>query len=260
MIKEIVVGIVLLAIVVFIYYLQYRRNKKLKAYKLPQGTSFILFNYVPFYRELSIDKRKVFEERMRDFLARTRITGVEDVQVHNVDLVFIAASAIIPVFSFPKWRYSNLSEILVYSGTFNKNFELEGANINVLGMVGDGTLNRHMILSQPALRAGFLHPDSAHNTAIHEFVHLIDKADGAINGIPDYLLNKARKQSWINQMRTNIQDIRSGFSDINPYAGTNEAEFFAVVSEYFFNQPTHLELYHPELYSILKEMYQPNAA
>jgi Mlc titration factor MtfA (ptsG expression regulator) len=56
-------------------------------------------------------------------------------------------------------------------------------------------------------------------------------------------------------MHQNIAEIRQDDSDINPYAGTNEAEFFAVISEYFFQKPHFLEAQHPELYAILLKIY-----
>ncbi|MNL54511.1 Protein MtfA [compost metagenome] len=57
-----------------------------------------------------------------------------------------------------------------------------------------------------------------------------------------------------------MQRIETGKSDINPYAITNEAEFFAVVSEYFFEKPRQLKEKHPELYHILSETFLQDPA
>src|SRR5690606_7013288 len=111
-----------------------------------------------------------------------------------------------------------------------------------------------MILSQQGLRKGFLNM-SADNTAIHEFVHLSDKADGEVDGIPEYLIPKSWIERWIKEMHKTIREIRSGESDIRAYAGTNEAEFFAVVSEYFFKKPALLKEDHPKLYRLLDQIY-----
>jgi Mlc titration factor MtfA (ptsG expression regulator) len=74
---------------------------------------------------------------------------------------------------------------LLYPDSFSKEFELQQEKERpVLGMVGDGAMQHVMILSQPALRQGFINNTDVHNTAIHEFVHLIDKTDGEIDGIP----------------------------------------------------------------------------
>ncbi len=257
-------GVILLAVVaaiIFLTYLSWRkRKKKLAAYQLPQVTKFLLYNYVPFYRNLPRGDKERFEERMRDFLARTKVTGVDGVTVFDIDLVFIAASAIIPLFGYDTWRYNNLDEILLYPDTFSRQYDVDGPGRNVLGMVGDGVLHRHMILSQPALRAGFLYPDNTHNTAIHEFVHLIDKADGIIDGVPRYLIDKEHAQPWKDYMQMYIQAIKQGYTDINPYGATNEGEFFAVISEYYFKQPELLSHQYPELYAMLRKMYEPKAA
>jgi len=260
MLKGIIVSLVIAGIIAYIF-LQWKRKKnKLAAYQLPPGTKLLLYHYVPFYRELNEADKNKFEERMRDFLSRTKITGVGDVVVYEVDQVFIAASAIIPLFGYPKWRYNNLNEILLYPDTFNRQYDADGPGRDVLGLVGEGVMHRQMILSQPAVRAGFLYPDNAHNTAIHEFVHLIDKADGAIDGVPQYLMNKDDAQPWKSYMRTYIRAIKEGYTDINPYGATSEAEFFAVVSEYYFKQPLVFKEQYPEMYDMLQKMYSPKIA
>lgn len=260
LIKGISVLLVVAAIITGLL-LSYRRKKrKLAAYKLPEGTRFLLYCYVPLYQKLDKQGREKFEERMRDFLARTKITGVAGVTVEDIDRIFIGAAAIIPLFGYPKWRYNNLDEVLLYGTSFNKQYDIEGPGRNVLGMVGDGPMHRHMILSQPALRSGFLFPHNTHNTAIHEFVHLIDKADGATDGVPNYLLNKKTKKAWRLLVPHYIHAVRSGHTDINPYGATNPAEFFAVVSEYYFKQPEILEAQYPELYAHLHSMYRPDLA
>lgn len=260
MLKGIIVSLVIVAIILVNYLLWRRKQKKLAAYKLPHNTKLLLHNYVPFYRELNAEDKDKFEERMRDFLARTKVTGVDGVTVFDVDLVFIAASAIIPLFGYLNWRYNNLNEVLLYPGTFSKQYEMDGPDRNVLGMVGDGVMNREMILSQPALRAGFLHPDNTHNTAIHEFAHLIDKADGAIDGVPQYLLDKETAKTWKSYMHIYIRAIKEGYTDINPYGATSAGEFFAVISEYYFKQPELFKTQYPELYVLLHNMYRPQTA
>lgn len=256
LLKGIIVSLVIVAILLVLYRSHRKKKKQLAAYKLPSGTSFLLYCYVPHYRKLDAAERNRFEERMRDFLSRTKVTGV-GVAVEDIDLVFIAAAAIIPLFSYPEWRYNNLDEVLLYPDTFNRQYDKSGPGRNVLGMVGEGVMNREMILSQPALRAGFMFPHNMNNTAIHEFVHLIDKADGATDGVPHYLLDKDSRKDWKEFMQLYMRAVREGHTDINPYGATNEAEFLAVVSEYYFKQPELLKMQYPELYTYLHKMYAP---
>jgi Mlc titration factor MtfA (ptsG expression regulator) len=94
---------------------------------------------------------------------------------------------------------------------------------------------------------------------VHEFVHLLDKADGATDGVPEYMLPHDLVKPWVQYMHAAIRAIKEHQSDINPYAATNDAEFFAVISEYFFQKPELLEEHHPELYAVLHKMYQTPA-
>jgi Mlc titration factor MtfA (ptsG expression regulator) len=128
----------------------------------------------------------------------------------------------------------------------------------VLGMVGNGPMNGQMILSQPALREGFMH-EEGRNTGIHEFVHLIDKADGSVDGIPEYLLDRPYIIPWVTEMRREIGNMRLHDTDINPYGATNDAEFFAVVAEYFFERPEALQEHHPALFAMLSKMFHRQA-
>jgi hypothetical protein len=77
----------------------------------------------------------------------------------------VAASAIIPTFAFPDWKYKTIDEVLLYPNTFNDKFETKGPDRNILGMVGDVYLNGTMILSKPALIHCFLNEADKRNTA-----------------------------------------------------------------------------------------------
>ena len=112
-----------------------------------------------------------------------------------------------------------------------------------------------MVLSQHELRQGFLNRTGKTNTAIHEFVHLVDKTDGYTDGIPENLVLKNSIGPWLKLMHRKILEIREGKSDINPYGATNEAEFFAVAAEYFFERPDLLRERHPELFALLEQIF-----
>ena len=177
----------------------------------------------------------------------------------TLDELLIASSAVIPIFGFDDWEYKNLSTVLLYPDTFNKDFQFEeGSDRNVMGMVGTGFMNGQMILSRSALRHGFSKSAGKENTAIHEFVHLLDKSDGDTDGIPENLLSHEYTLPWVKMMREEIERIEDNKSDINPYAMTNQAEFFAVVSEYFFERPDLLKDKHPDLYKILSRAFAQN--
>ena len=106
------------------------------------------------------------------------------------------------------------------------------------------------------MRNGFRNETDKKNTAIHEFVHLIDKSDGVIDGVPELLLSKQYAIPWIDLIKQEIDKIYEGRSDINPYGATNKSEFFAVISEYFFERPQLLQSKHPELYEMLEMIFR----
>ncbi len=214
----------------------------------------ILKEKVAFYNALNAEDQLRFEKLISEFFGRTRVTGI-DVTIDDTDKVLVAASAVIPVFAFPNWQYAGITEVLIYPNSFNEQFETAGSNRQILGMVGTGVMHGTMILSKQALHQGFENHSDKQNTAIHEFVHLIDKLDGAVDGIPEALLGKQYVLPWLNLMASEIKKINSGKSDINPYGATNNTEFFAVVSEYFFEQPELLQKKHPELYAMLERIF-----
>lgn len=220
------------------------------------GEKEILARDVLFYQRLPAEEKTRFEESVRSFLKTTKVTGIKTT-VTDVDRIFVAAAAVIPIFAFKGWRYRNIHEVLLYPGSFNHEYQLEGAGRNVLGMVGSGAMQNVMLLSQQDLRNGFLNHTDKSNTAIHEFVHLVDKSDGSTDGLPEALLSHKYVLPFLKRIHEEMQLVKTKHSDINPYGLTNEAEFFAVVSEYFFEQPGKMKEKHPELYALLEQVFMP---
>ena len=230
-------------------------KKQMPLPPFPEHWRSLLEEQSVFYQDLDQDRKPAFEKRVQAFLQQTRITGINST-VEELDKVLIGASAIIPIFAFPDWEYVNLREVLLYPDSFNHDFEQKGADRSILGMVGEGALNGVMVLSQHELRQAFLNKTSKTNTAIHEFVHLVDKTDGTVDGIPEILMQRQYILPWLQAMQKEIKKILVNKSDINPYGATNEAEFFAVVAEYFFERPDLLERKNPELYQLLTSMFR----
>lgn len=249
------IAFIVAAFFVFVFYFFQKKKKIIVPGNLPGSYKEILNEQVPFYIQLTEIDKKEFEDRVLHFLSQVKITGV-NTTVEDLDRVLIASSAIIPIFSFKGWEYVTLHEVLLYPETFSHEFEQEGTHRNVLGMVGSGAMNHMMILSQHELRQAFSNKTGKTNTAIHEFVHLVDKTDGTIDGVPEFLLEKKYVLPWLQLMQREIQDIIKDDSDINPYGATNESEFFAVVSEYFFERPDLLKSKHPELYELLVKIFR----
>ncbi len=243
-------------IIVFVYfYRTANANNTPSDSVVSQHYMEVLENHVKYYQQLNPDKKNLFAKKVQVFLERVNIEGV-GTEIEELDRILVASSAIIPIFGFGDWKYNNLTNVVLYPDTFNDEFQFEGGDRNVLGMVGTGYMNGQMILSKSALREGFSNAQGKSNTAIHEFVHLLDKSDGSTDGIPENLMEYSYTIPWLKMIHQEIHKIEKGTSDINPYAITNDAEFFAVVSEYFFKQPDLLESKHPEIYVVLSKIFQ----
>jgi Mlc titration factor MtfA (ptsG expression regulator) len=239
-----------------IWFLFARSNNPKQKVALPENYQSLLKEHVAFYRSLD-DTRKIrFEEKVKDFLSYITITGV-NTGVEDLDRLLVASSAIIPIFGFPGWHYYNLRNVLLYEDAFTADgFSTTDKDRNTLGMVGTGAMQQMMILSKPALRLGFKNETDKNNTGIHEFVHLLDKADGETDGLPGQLLQKQYTIPWLNMMNECIAEIRKGRSDIDIYGATSKTEFFAVAAEYFFERPDLLQKKHPQLFELLEAVFK----
>ena len=230
-----VLAAVILLAIVLIYLLMPKAKSEASSFD-PERYKDLLQQNVAFYQKLDHSEQDLFLKKVINFLSKVKIEGV-GTEVEDLDRVLIASSAIIPIFHFGDWEYRNITSVILYPDTFNEEFQFEGTERSVLGMVGNGFMNGQMILSKNSLRGGFRSPADGKNTAIHEFVHLLDKSDGEVDGIPDLLLQHSYSIPWVQAMHKEIRRIEKGKSDIDPYAITNEAEFFAVAAEYFFEKP-----------------------
>lgn len=239
--------ITLLIILVF-------KPRRSQVVALPEDYKAILQDYVPFYVRLDEEGKRMFEDRLQRFLASVKITGA-NAEVEDLDRILIGAAALIPVYFISDWEYVNLREVLVYPGYFNNDFEQHGQERTISGMVGTGPLQNVMILSKWDLRQGFIHPDTARNTAIHEFVHLVDKMDGTLDGVPEILLPRKLVPQWKALLEQTMLSVRRGESDIDSYAATSPVECFAVTAEYFFSQPEKFRREHPELAQMLQLIF-----
>lgn len=252
--------ILIAALIIALYFIFRRRGpSRATVIGLADADKELLLNHVSYYTKLAPEGRLKFEALVTEFLNDVRIEGV-GITIEPLDGLLVASSAIIPIFGFEHWKYQNISSVLLYPDTFNQDFQFEGGERSILGMVGTGFMNGQMILSRSALRQGFSAAAGKENTAIHEFVHLLDKSDGATDGIPENLMPHQYIIPWVKMIHQEIARIEQGRSDINPYAITNEAEFFAVVSEYFFEKPEQFNDKHPELYRMLADTFLQDPA
>ncbi len=256
---------ILVIIIIFFgtlfFVLKKNKERKKDIAPFPQEWKPILNESVEYYTKLTIKEKERFEIQIMNFLDDVSIEGVKTT-VEDIDMLLVAASAVIPIFGFDNWKYINLKTVLLYPDYFDKdlNFENPTGIANIAGLVGTGRFENQMILSKRALHHGFENNTDKLNTAIHEFVHLLDKTDGVIDGIPKQLLENHQYIPWLQLIRNKMEAINKDKSDIRNYGGTSETEFLAVASEYFFSRPKLLRRKHPKLYKMMVACFNQDLA
>ena len=252
-------GVVLGPVVYWLLRRQCNRRLWVMSQPFPPVWEGILRSKVAYFNALDEEQRSRFRQLVKVFLDETRITGIRT-DVDETTRVLVAASAIIPVFNFDRWEYSRLGEVLIYPGSFDDDYQTDPeGQPNTLGMVGAGHLSGVMILSKPALIEGFDIAGDKRNVGIHEFAHMVDKADGSIDGLPPGVPADLAR-SWIEWVARELASPPARRSHVNPYAYTNEAEYFAVLVEYFFEAPGVLQQKSPEVYAMLEKMIRQDTA
>lgn len=241
-------------------YAKKRQIEKLLEKDFPIAWKTLLEDHVPFYSELDNIKDKAqFEKQVNRFIATKKISAL-NTELDDLTKLLVAASAVIPTFAFPNFNYPNVKEVLLYPNTFDKKFstDLEEGDKTISGMVGTGIMSGKVILSKPDLLSAYDGLHHTQNVGIHEFVHLLDASDGKVDGIPKNLLDKTYIAPWVTEMKREMHQIKDGDSDIDSYGLTNNAEFLAVVSEYFFSNPDKFKKRHFELYQFLEKIFHTN--
>ena len=234
-----------------------RRFKNLKRETeindFPERWVEYLKKHVKFYNKIDPDEQKEFKNRILHFINSTRILGYGGMPITDIDKLLVGVSAIIPIFRFSNWEYNFLYEVILVPKAIPGKGAFKGSYIN--GLVGDGPMEGRMILAKTALHHGYSNTTDRKNVGVHEFAHIVDKQDGKIDGIPNVLLDDSQIGPWVELIRTKSKEIKKKKAKINNYALENDAEFFAVVTEYFFEHPEMMVKKHPELYKTLEEIY-----
>lgn len=237
------------------YSLTKNRSKKNPDRPFPQQWRDLLVQHVAFYNRLNPPQKTKFENRVHIFLLNVQIKGV-DTEVTHLDRILVASGAIIPIFGFESWHYSNLETVEIHPDKFLIPNTDQYAN----GLVGWGKMEGKVKLSRKALIHGFYDNNDQKNVAIHEFVHVLDMQDGTIDGKLAKIMKEIDINPWLQIIHTKMRSINAGNSSIRNYGAASNAEFLAVVSEFFFESPEKMKAEHPELYKILDHFYNPKSS
>jgi Mlc titration factor MtfA (ptsG expression regulator) len=218
----------------------------------------ILNTRVAFYQALNDAEKQRFRQLVQVFLDEVRITGVR-VEIDETTRILVAASAVIPIFGFHDWDYHRLSEVLVYPTTFDQDYKIEGkSDRNILGLTGRGQLRGLLILSQPALLAGFSNASDRQNVGLHEFAHVVEQEEVQHGLPPEVPVDVIRE--WSAFVVRELKHPEINKAHINPYGYTNEHELLAVLTEYFFKSPESLRQRDPALYDLMRKLFHQDPA
>ena len=258
--------IALLVIVwlVAVPFLAERRRNRLRARPFPAAWREILARRVPYARLLPPDLRVQLEKHIHVFLAEKPFIGCGGQEITDEVRVTIAAQACLLILNRGTDCYPNLRQVLVYPGAFIVE-RLRPEPSGVLQeqrqvLSGESWTQGQVVISWQDALEGAAVVDDGRNVVIHEFAHQLDQQKGYANGAP-WLGQRDRYVRWSRVLgeefgRLQAQVITGQPSLFSTYGATNPAEFFAVVSEVFFEQPREMAAMHPALYAELRDFYR----
>jgi Mlc titration factor MtfA (ptsG expression regulator) len=201
---------------------------------------------------------------VKHFLHHKVFVGCAGLEVSEEMRVTIAAQACLLLLNRPTRVYPGLHAVLVYPGAFlvpRKELDAGGVVTETRAdLLGESWGDGRVVLSWEHVRRAGLAPEGTHNVVLHEFAHQLDSESGSNNGAP-FLGNRERYRSWSATLARDFALLRRdaywGQRDVlDPYGATNPAEFFAVATESFFEQPHALAARHAELYAEFHAYYR----
>lgn len=199
------------------------------------------------------------------FIDRKSISGAQGLEVTPSMRVAVAAQACLLILNLGVEYFDGWVEVILYPGAFRvkrektDSYGLVHHTASVL--TGESWLRGPVVLSWGDVEQDTYQGHPGQNVVLHEFAHKLDGLNGAANGMPPLGHGMSKKQ-WTAAM-TGAYDalnhrVASGEPAlINPYAATSPAEFFAVLTEYFFTAPEILKEACPNAYSQLVLFYRP---
>jgi Mlc titration factor MtfA (ptsG expression regulator) len=248
-----------------------RRRKKLTQESFPPAWEDIIRNNVAHYCMLDDVERAHLRALVKVFVAEKDWEGCGGLELTDEIRVTVSAQACLLLLGLPHNYYQNVETIVVYPSTVVPPRHKLGFFETALApvedsrpIIGQAFQQGPVIIIWDATLHGGRHPELGHNVVYHEFAHKLDMLDGAADGTPP-LRDRAEYRDWVQTcsreyLRLKDDAKRGKKSFLNAYGATSEAEFFAVATEQFFDQPLLMIKHAPDLYRILKEYYRQDPA
>jgi Mlc titration factor MtfA (ptsG expression regulator) len=242
------------------------RRRRVRRQAFPLEWRQILRRRLPYFRIMPTDLQLQLKKHIQVFLAEIPIVGCAGLVISDEVRVTIAAQACLLILNRRGADFAGLRQILVYPGAFMVD-KLRTDWAGVLHerrslLAGESWSQGQVILSWQDIVDGADVADDGRNVVIHEFAHQLDQANGGANGAPG-LLGRLGRERWARVLGQEFaalkERVRTGQDSLlSAYGATEPAEFFAVASEVFFEQPVQMSREHPALYAELSGFYRVN--
>jgi len=229
-----------------------RHRRQLAREPFPVEWEGILEETFEFYPRLAPAVRQEFQNKLRIFLAEKAFFGARGLEITDEIRVIVGASAVRLILFLDLFLYESVREIVVYPDDY---VHPEDGDV-MLGEVYEfGTV----LLSWSAVQDGVQNPHDGTDTAIHEFAHMLDWANGEFDGIPP-LGSVAEVKEWERLLGVHLaslqMDRRKQRVVLREDGGDDESEFFAVATESFFEKPKVMRQLLPDLFEALLRFYR----
>jgi Mlc titration factor MtfA (ptsG expression regulator) len=245
-----------------------RKRARLRKHGFDPAWHALLETSAPLYRRLPADLKGRLQSLIGVFMAEKSFIGCAGVEVTLAMKLGIAAQACLLILNRDDDVYDRLTTILIYPAAFivpERDVDEAGVVTEERReLIGQASDAGHIVLSWADVEQGGTRAAESVNVVLHEFAHYLDFEDGAGNGAPA-LGARRDYQRWSEVMRSAYSRVwhrvRGGRKTvIDEYALADEAEFFAVATEAFFEEPAALEAEDPALYGELARFYQLDPA
>lgn len=240
------------------------RRSRIRRQHFPAAWREILRRRMPAFAQLPPDIQMQVKKHVQVLIAEKPFIGCAGLVITDEMRVLISAQAALLLLNHRAGYFSNLRQILVYPGPF----VVDRSVADVTGLThetrralaGESWQQGQLLLSWDDVLAGAADPHDGHNVVIHEFAHQLDQERGRANGAP-WLGRREAYARWAAVLSREFSALhlrlaRGEAGVIDAYGATDPAEFFAVVSEHFFEQPAALAAAHPALYAEFTRCYR----
>lgn len=244
-----------------------RRRASIRRQAFPSAwRSFIAAN-VPYVARLPPRDRDELFGHVQVFLAEKNFEGCGGLTMTDEVRVTIAAQACVLLLHRDTDYYPQLVSILVYPSTYLVRGQRTPDGLvsnDPQARLGESWKRDVVVLAWDSVLSGAADLHDGHNVVLHEFAHQLDQESGAGDGVP-ILPKRSMYATWARVLGHDFEALVRETQHrhrtlIDRYGATSPAEFFAVVTETFFEKPRALRAKHPALYAELQLFYEQDPA